>query len=608
MKKRLGLVLALAVIGVVFGVGGHQGVVFAVVPDPAGSGEAGSGEAGSGDDPHHEATGAADPAHADQPAVPADHEGKPDVAPAADGEHDADGDGVPDSEDLTGDVDGDGVLDSEEEFDADDPPTDPFDGDGDGVVEPDEIATRKEFLEAFKDVPNEPDPEALATRSDSLELVPSLSPEKFREYVRLAKKVVLAKMEHKIAKSSDKKMRTFSLIVSGVSLLGILLLLMPLVLGKKYPGQGKVLFKYSALAALTFIVTVNLFGGVLYGLRTVQGALSNYTNPSIAIAAGTFDTLDHKAEEYAIMGKELFAPTLEQMRKHPEEQPATLILENGTKIVKDAKVFLSIVKMFKKVDFLFKIIPILLTLLTLILFVLAIRPTLVEIVKLPAAAAQGTGGVGKEVVRQCLRRVRGELFATVCTIGVLVVLTLVASLALGQIVEPAIDALLVYFAKSVNYLQFVEGASSGLVFVALFGVVLFLILNLAILILSMAFFLGKCQKIFQQRFNEGTPISSHLKFFKWGIPSVLFVQVFPLLFALGVGKLLGLINDKLSAGTTHADELPWGKILIMGPLMLVLVFSIVFWAARGLQAIKFLAGYKVKPKLAAPTAAAGAPR
>ena len=40
--------------------------------------------------------------------------------------------------------------------------------------------------------------------------------------------------------------------------------LMPLVLAKKYPGQGSVLFKYSALAAVTFFVTVNLFGGVLY--------------------------------------------------------------------------------------------------------------------------------------------------------------------------------------------------------------------------------------------------------------------------------------------------------------------------------------------------------
>ncbi len=653
MKQRLGLIVVLAVVGVGFGLRSgfaedagteepHEAAQ-PVAAEPAGSGDDKDHDgkpdapaAGSGEDKDHDgkpdvAAPATATGDSDGDGVPdakedtdgdgvadsledSDGDGIPDVKEDRDGDgvpdvlDDSDGDGVPDSEDMPGDVDGDGILDSEEEFDEDDPPTDPFDSDGDGVVEPDEVETRTEFLAAFKDIPNEPDLGAINARSDALELVPSLSVEKFREYVRLAKKVVLQKMMTKIAKKSDQKMRTFSLIVSGVSLLGILLLLMPLVLGKKYPGQGKVLFKYSALAALTFIVTVNLFGGVLYGLRTVQGALSNYTNPSIAIAAGTFDTLDTNAEQYAIMGKELFAPTLEQMRKHPEEQPAAVILENGQKIVKDAKVFISIKKMIKKVDFLFGMIPIILTFVTLLLFVLAIKPTLVEIVKMPAAAAQGTGGVGKDVVRKSLSRVKGELFATICTIGVLVVLTLLSSFVLGRIVEPAMDALLVYFAKAVSYLQFVEGASSGLVFVALFGVILFLVLNLATLILSMGFFLGKCQKIFQQKFNEGVPISTHLHFLKWGALSVLLVQVFPLLFAFVVGKLLNFINDKLTAGTTHADDLPWGKILLMGPLMLIVVFSVMFWAVRGLKAIKFLAGYKVKLKAPASVVADGGVR
>nr|MDQ3370687.1 hypothetical protein [Myxococcota bacterium] len=504
---------------------------------------------------------------------------------------DSDGDGTPDAQE-DGDIDNDGIPDHLEE----DPPTDPFDQDGDGTISEDEIAQRKEFAEFFADIPNEPDLAALEARPEDAELKPSMTVADFRTAVRIVKGIVLAKMAKKIAKKSDQRMAKFSWTVFGFSLLGILLLGMPLVLAKQYPGKGAMLLKYSALAAATFFVTVNLFGGVLFGLRTAQGALSNYTNPSIAIASGTFDTLHDHADDYVVMGKELFAPTLEQMRNHPDEQPAVLLLENGMKIVKDAKVFMSMAKLFKKVDFVFSVLPIILMIVTLVLFVLAIKPTLVEIVKLPAVAASGSASAGRDIVQKSLARVKGEMLATACTVGVLAVLTLVSSFVLGKIVGPALTALLGYFSAAVQYLQFVEGASSGLVFVTLFGVVLFLVLNLAALILSMSFFLGKSQKIFQQRFNEGEPIARHQRFFRWGIPSVLLIQVFPLLFVYVAQWGLAKINDHLLGNVVDAESVPWTKLLLAGPLFLVVAFALMFWAVRGFKAIKFLQGYKVKVK------------
>jgi len=241
---------------------------------------------------------------------------------------------------------------------------------------------------------------------------------------------------------------------------------------------------------------------------------------------------------------------------------------------------------------------------TMLFFLLALKPTLLEIIKLPATAAAGTGGnVGRDVVAKSMKRVVGELKATVCTVGVLVVITLISSFVLGRVVGPAIDSLLGYFAMSVSYLQFVQGASSGLVFMALFGVILFLVLNLATLILSMAFFLGKTQKIFQQRFNEGTPIETHKKFFKWGVPSVLFVQIFPFLFVFIADLILTKINTSLLDGVTDADKVSWTKLMLAGPLMLVVAYIALFWAARGVKAIRFLQAYKVKPK--APRASRG---
>lgn len=569
-------------------------------PAPEGEHKDGDGKpdqpaAAAGDNKDGDKDGDGKPDHpAGAAADDKDGDGKPDQ-PAAGGP-DSDGDGIPDAVEKL-DVDGDGTPDAEEEFDEDDPPTDPFDSDGDGVVEPDEIEERKEFQAEFGDIPDDVDDSALEKRSEDAELRPSLTVEKFRKLVGIARKVVLEKMATKIAKKSDKRMRKFSYMVFGFSLLGVFLLAMPLALRKKYPGQGKVLFKYSALAAVTFFVTVNLFGGVLYGLRTAQGALSNYTNPAIAVARGTFDTLDKNAEFYIVTGKELFGPTLEQMNKHPDEQPAVLLLENGLKVAQDAKVFLSIAKMFKRVNFVFSVLPIILMIVTLVLFVLAIRPTLTEIVKLPAVAASGTGGsVGADVVKKSMHRVKGEMLATVCTVAVLSVITLVSAFVLGKVCEPALEALLFYFSEAINYLQFVEGASSGLVFAALFGVIFFLVLNLATLILSMSFFLGKSQKIFQARFNEGTPLAHHKRFFKWGIPAVLFVQLFPLLFVVVAQMILMKINGGILEGIEDAEAVSWKKLMLLGPLFLVVAYMVMFWAARGLKAIKFLATYKVKPK------------
>jgi hypothetical protein len=470
-----------------------------------------------------------------------------------------------------------------------------FDLDGDGSAD---VALEQEYDAAMGGIkPTIDEAEVdkeLDARPKDAQLKPSITVEQFRKIVGVVRKVVLARMEKKMAASTAKKMGWFSKGIFAFSLLGLLLLLMPLIYARRYPGQFATLLKYSALAAVTFVVTVNLFGAVLFGMKTVQGAIGDSTNPSLAIAKGTFDTLDRNAEEYIVMGKELFVPTLEQLQGNSDEQPSVLILENGKKIVDQAQVFVAIAKMFKKLDFVFKILPIILFFVTMILFGLAIRPTLTAIIRLPMRAASGEAGVGREVTSAALRRVWGELQATLCTIAILAVLTVISGFVLGQIVGPALDALLGYFAMAVSYLQFVGGASAGLVFLALFGVVLFLVLNLASLIISMSSFLGKCQKIFQAKFNAGTPISNHKRFFKWGVPSVLLVQVFPWVFVAIAAKILDAVNNKLLTGTADAASIPWTKLMLAGPLILVFGYIAMFWAARGIKAIGFLFGYKIQ--------------
>jgi hypothetical protein len=469
-----------------------------------------------------------------------------------------------------------------------------YDEDGDGKMEPEEIADAKEFEAEFKDIPNDVDDKALDARSLLDQLKPSLTVENFRKLVRIAKKKVLERMQAKMVQKQEQKMTKFSYIVMGFSLLGVLLLLTPLFLRKKYPGQGGVLFKYSGLAALVFFVTVNLFGAVLYGMKVGQAKFAA-TAPNVALAAGFFDTLDDNAETYIVMGKELFAPTLEQLSGKSDDQPSVALIANGAKVVKDAMVFVRVAKLFKKIDFIIASIPMILLIVTIVLFGLAIKPTLVEIIKLPAQAAAGNAGVGKEVVAKATKRVKGELIASVCALGVLFVMSLISGFILSQVAKPALSALIEYFSLAVTYLQFVPSASSTMVFMMLFSVIIFLVLNLATLIVSMAFFMGKTQKIFQRRFTDDVPLDKHARFWKWGIVSVLLVQIIPWLFVFVANIGLDKINDSImTKGGGSAADVNWTMAMLAGPLFLVVGFLIFFWAARGLKAIKFLFKYPAK--------------
>jgi hypothetical protein len=429
-----------------------------------------------------------------------------------------------------------------------------------------------------------------------------VTPERLRELCRTAKAKVLERMEDKITEKSADKMSRLAALIRWFSLAGLLLLLMPLFLFKRARGQRMRLFGYSALAAITFVVTVNLFGVVVVGFRSAQAALGSATNPQLHIASGFFDTLDQNADQLAMFGQVLFGPTLEQLQGDSDEQPVAILIENGKNLVKDADVFVTVANAFKKLDFVFGALPTILLIVTMLLFVLAMRPTLTEIVKLPLAAASGANTSGKRVVVGALRRVGGEMVATICTIVVLVVLTLLAGAILGRVVGPALDALIAYFTLAVMYLQQVSGASSGLVFGMLFSVILFLVLNLAAVILSMSFFLGKSQKIFQRRFHDGVPLRAHARFWKWGTASLLVALLVPWLYIVLAEKAIDAINDKLTSGVTDAASMPWTKIMLIGPALLVVGFVLVFWLARGFKALKFLATYK-PAQVPAPTTA-----
>lgn len=408
----------------------------------------------------------------------------------------------------------------------------------------------------------------LDARSEDRELAPSISAETFREVVALTRAAVLPAKEQAMARTSADKVGSFSLGLFWFSLLGLGLLAIPLI-AKDRP------FKYCAIAAATVFVTINLFGVAMLGMKVAP-------SPSRALASGTFDTLHDNAEDYTTLGKELFVPTLMAIDGRSDAQPAVSLIDNGTRIVADAKIFASVARMVNKLDGAFATLPITLFVVTLVLFALAIRPTLTAI-------------IAAETTDSAMRQARGHALATACTVGVLAVLAVVSSLIIARIMGPAADALLGYFSLAVSYLRFIEGASSGLVFLTLFSVVLFLALTFGTLVLTMSFFLGTCQKVFRAHFIDGTPLSANKRFFQWGVPAVLFVQLFPLAYVLVAEKILDTINASLLASIQDADQVSWTKLMLAGPIVLVVAYALIFWGARGFRAIGFLLSYKAAP-------------
>jgi len=415
-----------------------------------------------------------------------------------------------------------------------------------------------------------------------------------RQVVQQVRGKVLDKISDRIATKQGQKLDRIALVLSIFACCGVFLLFMPLFLKKKYPNQTGTLFKYSALAALLFFLAVNLFAVVLFTMRGTQSALGKYTNPQVKMVSSTFDLIEEKAEDMADIGPILIEPTLASLTGETDAPVLTVMLENVQKLKNDMTVFTTVGKFFTKLNWLFGMLPILFIGLAIFLFAKVAKPTLLEIVRLPERAASGERGVVAHTVRLTLRNVWAEAKATFATVGVLMLLTLVAAFLLGHVLQPAIEIFMAYLAICFMYVQIAPDASSFWILFSLMGSIMFLVLNLAVIILSTAFFLGKCQKIFQKRFREGVPLAAHGRFWKWGVASALWAQLLPVLYILASVPAIGWFVEKSVDRFLNETTQNWAFILGTGPAMFIVTFLLVFWVGRGVSALGFLARYKVE--------------
>jgi hypothetical protein len=404
---------------------------------------------------------------------------------------------------------------------------------------------------------------------------------------------VIAKLEAKAAASQAKAMDRLSFGLFLFSLLGIVLAIRPAFLVPKYPGRGKTLFGWGFASAALFFLTVNLFAMVIGLLRGAQGLVGHYTNPQIAIVEAAFDILDHRAEDLATLGPQLIEPTLHKAAQG-DASFVVVLLDNLQTIKGDVGVILAIVKAVKGLDWLFALIPVVLTIVAVVTFAMSAKGTLMSIVRLPDTVVQG--GEGGAVVKSVLRRVKNELFATLCLIGALLVLTVLGGAALKAAVLPAVESFLGTVFLAALYLQTAK-VSSAVLFGSLALAAMVLVLNVGVVLATISGTLGKLHKILQRKFHEGLPLSAHGRFWKRASIAVVIGFLFPLVYDFLSEKGI----EKILAHELEAKDPSYTFALVGTPALLVGGFIVFFAACYGAHSLVFLFRYPVqKIAVAAP--------
>lgn len=411
---------------------------------------------------------------------------------------------------------------------------------------------------------------------------------------------VVSKLEDKMLAGQSTSMNRLSAGLFFFSLLGVFLLFRPLFLAKRFPGQGITLFKYSAISAGLFFLTVNLFAMVIGVLKTAQGAAGHFTNPQIAVVEAAFDVLDKNADDLVEVGPKLIEPSMHELAKG-DASFVVVLLENFKGIKSDIDAILAIAKLMKALDGVFALLPAFLTVIAIVTFALSAKDTLLAIVRLPETAV-ASGGAGV-VIRGALRRVKNELLATLCLVGCLIVLAIGGGVALRAAVEPAVESLLNTVFLAAVYIQ-VEKVSSVVLFGGLALSALVLVLNIGVVMAASSAALGKLHKIFQRKFHEGLPLRAHGRFWKRAPFAVLLCFVFPFVYDLLAEKGVEAFVHKTLTSTEHPS---YGAALIGSPLVVVIGFVVCFGVVLGGHAMVFLFRYPVKSIALAPQEALSGP-
>ena len=406
--------------------------------------------------------------------------------------------------------------------------------------------------------------------------------------LEIAEVQVRAKALAQVAEHNNERTATAALIVFLAGFAGLLLLLTPLFLRKRYPGQDKTIFKFSVLATVLFMVNMFLFAFALMILRVTQTIGAESVSPKVAMVDASFTVLKEQANDLVDLFPILFEPTIVQLAEGSDKDMTVLLLENIGKLQQDVAVFERFAGVFRSVNSVLDYTDMVFGLVAVAVFAIGFKDVFWDIVRLPSRAmAAPDEKTGLTIAKRSLSHSGREMLVVLAMIFVILVLTAIAGATMRAAVGPAVEGLLAFVVLGVFHVQLTPDASTFAIYLGLGGMALILLLDIAVVLISNVLFLSRAQKLIRARIQQKVPLRANWKFFVYGLAIVVGVQLLPwiyleiadVVFELTLGNLLGL------------DDPPIGFVLAFGGIAMLGGWLAAFWAARGLVGLRWLLHY-----------------
>lgn len=401
-----------------------------------------------------------------------------------------------------------------------------------------------------------------------------------RERLQSMREPIKERLAQRVTEREEAADARIEAAMNQLAWLGLLLLLTPFILSKRYPGKFATLAWHSILAAGLFVITVHLFAVPLVMFFSFTLHVTQQLDPRLHAVDPAFDIVDRQAEH--LLSHDLpIGQVLEEMESGRVESFLTLLLDNLVRLREQARVFEPVLRLCRRLDWLTGPLLHLQTLLVVAPFLFSVWPVFVEIVLLPTRAASGEEKSTRRLLKLTLRNWWREIVSVLATLPLFIVLAIFLEVVLDSLSRVGTEALLDYVIVTLEYL----GSEASPAFFALyFGlacVTLFFFFNVGVVVLASWVYLIKAQQVFRLRFHEKVPLRQYAPFWTRATLALGWVLLLPVLFVHLAVPWIHRLFVWLSRPHYGAAQLVAGLLLVAGILL-------VFRLAGGFRALRFL--------------------